>query len=79
MCGDERALTERGAAERLGLAVATLRAWRTKGKGPRFVRFGRAVRYLPCDLEEFIRASAVDIKAVSLSHVMLDSVGSVTS
>lgn len=39
-----QALTERDAARLLGLSVATLRAWRLKGKGPRFVRFGRAVR-----------------------------------
>jgi integrase len=53
-------------AERLGLAVATLRAWRHRGTGPRFLRFGRAVRYLPADLDEFIRASAVDTRAVLL-------------
>jgi predicted DNA-binding transcriptional regulator AlpA len=44
----------------LGLSVATLRAWRLKGKGPRFVRFGRAVRYLAADVERFVEASVVD-------------------
>jgi DNA-binding transcriptional regulator YiaG len=39
------ALTETQAAEHLGLSIATLRAWRHRAKGPRFVRFGRAVRY----------------------------------
>ena len=52
-------LTEGQVAERLGLSVATLRAWRHRRTGPRFVRFGRAVRYLPADLDEFIRASVV--------------------
>jgi excisionase family DNA binding protein len=61
------ALTERQVAEQLGLSVATLRAWRHRGKGPRFLRFGRAVRYLPADLDEFIRASAVDTRSVSAS------------
>jgi excisionase family DNA binding protein len=60
-----RALTEGEVAEQLGLSVATLRAWRHRGRGPRFVRFGRAVRYLPADLAEFVRASAVDTAAVS--------------
>jgi excisionase family DNA binding protein len=60
-----RALTEGEVAEQLGLSVATLRAWRHRGRGPRFVRFGRAVRYLPADLAEFVRASAVDTTAVS--------------
>lgn len=60
-------LTESQVAERLGLAVATLRAWRHRGTGPRFLRFGRAVRYLVADLDEFIRASAVDTRSVSSS------------
>ena len=42
-----RALTEREVADLLGLSVATLRAWRHRGQGPRFLRLGRAVRYLP--------------------------------
>ena len=54
-----RALTEHEVAARLGLSVATLRAWRLKRKGPRFVRFGRAVRYLPGDLDQFVEASSV--------------------
>ena len=58
--GTPRALTERDVAERLGLSVATLRAWRHRGKGPRFLRLGRSVRYLPSDVDDFVRASAVD-------------------
>lgn len=55
-----RALTEREVSDLLGLSVATLRAWRHRGQGPRFLRLGRAVRYLPADLDDFVRASAVD-------------------
>ena len=62
-----RALTEREVAERLGLSVATLRAWRHRGKGPRFLRLGRSVRYLPSDVDEFVRASAVDTQSDSSS------------
>jgi excisionase family DNA binding protein len=61
------ALTERQVAEQLGLSVATLRAWRHRGKGPRFLRLGRSVRYLPADVDEFVRASAVDTQSDSLS------------
>ena len=61
--GTPRALTEREVAERLGLSVATLRAWRHRGKGPRFLRLGRSVRYLPSDVDEFVRASAVDTRS----------------
>ena len=55
-----QALTEHAVAKQLGLSVATLRAWQLKGKGPRFVCFGRAVRYLAADIEHFIEASVVD-------------------
>jgi len=54
-----RAMTEREVALQLGLSVATLRAWRLKQKGPRFVRFGRAVRYLEADIKQFVEASRV--------------------
>jgi excisionase family DNA binding protein len=62
-----RALTEREVAELLGLSVATLRAWRHRGKGPRFLRLGRAVRYLRSDVADFVRASAVDTTPISSS------------
>ncbi|MEO8481995.1 MAG: helix-turn-helix domain-containing protein [Acidobacteriota bacterium] len=55
-----QALTEHDAARILGLSVATLRAWRLKGKGPRFVRFGRAVRYLEADIAHYQQLCAVD-------------------
>ena len=55
-----QALTEHEVANRLGLSAATLRAWRLKQKGPRFVRFGRAVRYLAADIERFVDACAVE-------------------
>jgi predicted DNA-binding transcriptional regulator AlpA len=58
---------EREVAELLGLSVATLRAWRHRGKGPRFLRLGRSVRYLPSDVADFVRASAVDTTSVSSS------------
>jgi excisionase family DNA binding protein len=61
------ALTERQVAEQLGLSVSTLRAWRHRGKGPRFLRLGRSVRYLPSDVDEFLRASAVDTQSDSSS------------
>ena len=65
--GTTRALTEREVADLLGLSVATLRAWRHRGKGPRFLRLGRSVRYLPADVAHFVRASAVDTTTVSSS------------
>jgi len=60
MDGQQQPITEIEAATRLGLSVATMRQWRHRRKGPRFLRFGRAVRYLPSDLEEFVCRSAVE-------------------
>ena len=56
---DRHALAEGEVAKYLGLSVATLRAWRQQRRGPRFVRFGQAVRYLRRDVERFIEKSTV--------------------
>jgi predicted DNA-binding transcriptional regulator AlpA len=53
------AMTEQEVAQRLSLSAATLRAWRLRGRGPRYVRFGRAVRYLASDVEQFVRESVI--------------------
>jgi len=47
-------LTTPKAAEYLSVRPGTLEVWRTQGKGPRFVRLGRAVRYRCKDLDEFL-------------------------
>ena len=43
------------AAERIGITPATLRFWRCKGKGPRFIKLGQSkqagVCYDPADIE----------------------------
>ena len=52
---DDRLLREQDVAEMLGVAIATLRAWRRVGKPPAFIRLGRAVRYRMSDLRELIR------------------------
>ena len=39
----------------LGVAIATLHAWRRVGKPPLFIRLGRAVRYRLSDVNELIR------------------------
>lgn len=40
-----RYLDEAAVANLLGIAPATLRTWRCLGRGPRFLKVGRAVRY----------------------------------
>lgn len=55
--GANQPMTESEAAARLGLKVATLRAWRHQGRGPAYVRLGRAIRYLPVDVDEFLNSN----------------------
>ena len=50
-------LNTKQAARRLGMTHHTLQAWRKRGGGPRFVKFGNAVRYRPADLDQFIGES----------------------
>ena len=47
-------LTPKEAASFLKLQVQTLATWRTQGKGPRFSKLGRAVRYRPEDLQAYV-------------------------
>ena len=47
-------------AERLGVSPFTVRAWRHKGQGPRFMKMGRAVRYRAEDVEAFKQTALVD-------------------
>ena len=51
---------ERETALLLGVMPRTLQCWRGEGKGPAFVRLGRAVRYRLGDLRAFQDAGRVD-------------------
>ena len=50
-------LTERDAAAVLGLSPHTLARWRWSGQGPRFAKFGKAVRYSRADLTKYAEAA----------------------
>lgn len=43
--------TEKEAAEYLGHTPSTLRIWRSQGKGPKYHKQGRSVRYLKTDMD----------------------------
>ena len=47
----ERHLTPEDLAERLGVPVRTVYAWRQRRKGPQGIRVGRYVRYRLADVE----------------------------
>ena len=57
---DQRVLSDAEVAERLGVSPFTVRAWRHKGQGPRFMKMGRAVRYRAEDGEAFKQTALVD-------------------
>jgi predicted DNA-binding transcriptional regulator AlpA len=50
----ETLIEEEELAETLDVSLGTLRTWRTKGKGPRFHRIGRMIRYAPSDVKEWL-------------------------
>lgn len=59
----DRPLTDVEVAARLGVSRFTVRAWRHKGQGPRFLKMGRAVRYRQADIEAFQRQTLVETQA----------------
>lgn len=66
MESQEGLVDERAAAEYLGVALRTVQWWRVVGRGPRFVKLGRLVRYRIGDLvafvEERLRSSTSEAK-----------------
>ena len=54
---DKHLLTEREAADFLGVTGRCLQAWRYRGGGPKFVRISsRCIRYRQSDLREWTEA-----------------------
>ena len=49
-------LTEFEVQDQFGLRVGTLRQWRSKGGGPRFVKLGRSCRYIAEDIIAFLES-----------------------
>ena len=59
---DERpALTTEQAAARLGIAAKSLHHMRAHNEGPSYFRVGRVVRYLPSDVDEYVRERRVQL------------------
>lgn len=60
MTDQESTLTPIKAARYLGISEASLRLWRSEGKGPRYFRAGeKLVRYRRADLDSWIEARLV--------------------
>lgn len=54
-----KALTEKEAAKMLGLSPRTLQKYRQECGPPKYIKIGRAVRYLPEDLKQFLKDNRV--------------------
>lgn len=50
----KQALTEVEVEQIFGLKQRTLQQWRFLGRGPRYVKAGRNVRYMVADIENFL-------------------------
>ena len=64
----DSAINEVQVALRLGVSASVVRAWRYRNRGPRFIKLGRAVRYLPEDVDQFIAANAVGSSAAQAAR-----------
>ena len=53
-------ITEKEAANYLGLAVQTLRNWRHLKKGPPYLKLSRVVRYRTVDLQNYIKQNRIN-------------------
>ena len=60
------------AAAYLNVQSSTLEQWRWNGRGPRFSKLGRAVRYRQSDLDEFLNARVFSntTEAGACAHAM---------
>jgi len=52
-------LDDKQAAEQIGCTFHALRKWRLLGKGPRYHKVGRLVRYAETDLAAYLDANRV--------------------
>ena len=44
-------------ASRLGVSRSTLQSWRYAGRGPRFIKLGRIIRYRASDVDAYLIAN----------------------
>lgn len=56
-------MNEKQVAERFGIAIQTLRNWRSVGKGPAYVKLERLVRYSVDGTEKYFQSHMVDPEA----------------
>jgi hypothetical protein len=55
---NDQFLTDEQLAERLNVSINTVRSWRFRKTGPRYVKLNRIIRYPVSGVEEFLSARA---------------------
>lgn len=48
---------EASLAARLGISRSTLQSWRYSGRGPRWIKLGRLIRYRVTDIDAYLDAN----------------------
>jgi predicted DNA-binding transcriptional regulator AlpA len=66
---DRELLTETQVWSRYGLSIPWQRRTRREGRGPRFLKLGKMVRYRRCDIEAYLAANTVEPKHSSQGQV----------
>lgn len=59
----EKLLSPQEVADYLGIPLATLYQWRTKGTAPRAIRCGRHIRFAPRDVQAWCERNADPLPA----------------
>ncbi|OBF56718.1 hypothetical protein A5756_10515 [Mycobacterium sp. 852002-53434_SCH5985345] len=57
------------AAPMIGVEPQTLKLWRRKGIGPRYVKFGNRIRYRVSDIEAWLAAHTVEPNRLQLNEL----------
>lgn len=63
-------LTAKEVARSLALSVSTLALWRQTGRGPKYLRFGRTVRYEQAEIDVWVeKLKAQCFETIEPQHV----------
>lgn len=62
---DKELLTESEVWNHYRLSISWQRRTRREGRGPRFLKLGKMVRYRRCDIEAYLAANTVEPKPSS--------------
>ncbi|KAA0591980.1 hypothetical protein J2848_003831 [Azospirillum lipoferum] len=69
---DDIYFTDEEAAEQLRLSAWTLRQWRCKGRGPKFMKIGRRVLYRKKDILSFVTSNTYSSTSQYLEDININ-------